>query len=232
MEGGSRGIELEEYQPNSAWDVRNTSWEVEWESGEASIKFTLELKRKPMFIILNTILPIVMLALLNVLVFALPCESGEKASYAVTVFLAFAVFMTIISSTLPENSDSTSIFSVYVVLLTVQSTMITSISLIMVRVSSFGDNEEIPKIFVCLTLFAKCHLCRRRQKIFVTQDGPNDVKKIDLKSIDDVSLQSNEHEFKPSWKDAMNALDFLLFVFFTSVFLVASIVCLLVAKNH
>ena len=233
MQGGSKGIVLDSYQPNSSWDILETSWEVEWESGEASIKFVLKLRRKPMFIILNSLLPIVMLALLNLLVFALPCDCGEKASFAVTVFLAFAVFMTIISSTLPENSDSTSVFSAYVVLLTVQSTLITGISLAMVRACSFGDDTEVPKIIVCLTSFVKCRPCRRSPKVHVTAEKEStldDVKKFDLKTITDISLETDENDFKPTWKEAMNALDLVLFVFFTTLFATESVICYLVAK--
>jgi len=232
MHGGTKGIELDQYSPNSAWEISDTTWSVEWESDEVSIKFSLQLKRKPMFIILNMLLPIIMLAVLNVMVFAIPSESGEKAGYAVTIFLAFAVFMTIISETLPENSDSTSIFSVYVVLLTVQSTVITSLSLVMVRMCQFGDDTKIPKFFVFLARLAKGRQCRRKRKV---QDCPkvkvnsNDVQKIDLKSTDDDS-ELEEEDPPMSWIEVMNALDLVLFVFFMLSIIITTTVCMTIAK--
>lgn len=37
-------------------------------------------------------------------------------SYSVTVFLSFAVYLTIIKAQLPDNSESTSILSIYIVI--------------------------------------------------------------------------------------------------------------------
>ncbi|KAL8596821.1 hypothetical protein ACOMHN_027150 [Nucella lapillus] len=76
--------------------------------------FSFTLKRKPMFYILNMILPIPLLSLLNCLVFLLPVESGEKMTVSVTAFLSFAVFLSVINNSLPQNSDSVCLFSVYV----------------------------------------------------------------------------------------------------------------------
>ncbi|WAR30960.1 ACH10-like protein, partial [Mya arenaria] len=129
MLSGAKGIELWNFQENSAWSVVNTSWTVDVETYEATISFTLTIERKPLYFILSVILPITMLAILNICVFLLPCESGEKASYAMTVFLAFAVFLTIVSSTLPQNSDSVAIISVFLIVQTVTSTLITFIAL-------------------------------------------------------------------------------------------------------
>ena len=232
MQGGSKGIELESYQPNSAWDVTDTSWSAEIDNGEASIVFTLELRRKPMFFLLNTVLPVIMLSLLNILVFALPCESGEKASYAVTVFLAFAVFMTVISSTLPENSDSTSMFSVYIVLLTVQSTIITSISLIMVRMSNFDEHTKLPNILIYIVKISKCAFCKRNQKVEVEENKTKKsaAKIMELQDIDASSSTDAMIERAITWKEAMNALDIFLFVVFTFTILISTIVCLSIAK--
>ena len=77
-----------------------------------SFKFTL--RRKVMFYVINIMLPIVLLSLMNCLVFLLPVESGEKMTVSVTVFLSFAVFMSLINDSLPQNSDSLCLFSAYV----------------------------------------------------------------------------------------------------------------------
>ena len=58
---------------------------------------------------LNTIVPVVMLSLLNVLVFLLPASSGEKMALAVTVLLSFTVYLSIISEVMPKTSESISI---------------------------------------------------------------------------------------------------------------------------
>ena len=59
-----------------------------------SIIFTI--KRRPSFVVMNIILPVVFLALLNILVFLIPVESGEKIGFGITCLLALAVFLSII----------------------------------------------------------------------------------------------------------------------------------------
>ena len=67
-----------------------------------------------MFYVMNVVLPILLLSLMNCLVFLLPVDSGEKMTVSVTVFLSFAVFMSLINDSLPQNSDSLCLFSAYV----------------------------------------------------------------------------------------------------------------------
>jgi hypothetical protein len=52
----------------------------------------LKLKRQPMFFVLNLILPVCLMSILNIFVFLLPADSGERVGYAITVLLAIAVF--------------------------------------------------------------------------------------------------------------------------------------------
>jgi hypothetical protein len=47
------------------------------------------------------IIPCLWLTILNLLVFLLPAESGDKISLGVTVFLSFSVFMLVISEKVP-----------------------------------------------------------------------------------------------------------------------------------
>jgi len=45
------------------------------------------------------------MSILNVFVFLLPADSGERVGYAITVLLAIAVFLTISSDSLPATSN-------------------------------------------------------------------------------------------------------------------------------
>ncbi|XP_076469984.1 neuronal acetylcholine receptor subunit alpha-7-like [Babylonia areolata] len=70
------------------------------------VQFTFVLRRKVTFYILNMILPMLLLSLMNCLVFLLPEDSGEKMTVSVTMFLSFAVFLSLINTSLPQNSDT------------------------------------------------------------------------------------------------------------------------------
>jgi uncharacterized membrane-anchored protein len=58
-----------------------------------------------MFFVLNLILPICLMSILNLFVFLLQGDSGERVGYAITVLLAIALFLTISSDSLPATSN-------------------------------------------------------------------------------------------------------------------------------
>ncbi|XP_071083697.1 CHRNA7-FAM7A fusion protein-like [Haliotis cracherodii] len=87
------------------------------------IEVTVVLQRRTMFYILNNILPVVFVSILNTFAFLLPEESGEKMSLCVSILLSYAMFLTLINSFLPANSDHLCFFSVYVTLLVLISAL-------------------------------------------------------------------------------------------------------------
>ncbi|KAL4240539.1 hypothetical protein ACF0H5_001331 [Mactra antiquata] len=197
---GTNGIQLSNYQPSAAWDIAETSAR-EINTEEAAVVFTIRLKRKPRFYIINVIIPIVFLSFLNVCSFLLPSTSGEKASYAITVVLSLAVFLTIVSQLLPNNSENTSLLSTYIMLITGLSAFISMLCIMELRLQSW-HNTEIPVnklclLFVTVSNFIKCQACNKRKII------PED---------DNVSQKSKE-ETPVTWLDVINAMDFIFFIF-------------------
>ena len=67
------------------------------------ISYRFELKRTCTSCIVNTLLPVFILAILNLLSFFVPTESGEKLTFPMSVFLTLAVFLSIIMVSLPES---------------------------------------------------------------------------------------------------------------------------------
>ncbi|XP_053399139.1 neuronal acetylcholine receptor subunit alpha-6-like [Mercenaria mercenaria] len=239
MHSGAKGIEMEEFETNSEWDVIDTNYTVDWESGEASVIFSVKIKRKPLYVLLSVIMPIIMLSALNIFVFVLPCDSGEKASYSITVFLAFAVFLSIISATFPENSEVIALFSIYLIVQTLQSTVITLIALVLARCASFdADKTPVPLWLQCLLTVLSCQCCcRRRIRKNQVADMESDSKGISKikeiaktrsafsKAKDDEVSNENESAISPynTWKTVVNKLDIVFFVFFTLVLVVSTI---------
>ena len=66
------------------------------------VRFTLTLKRIPVYYLLNIIIPTVTLACLSALTFAVPVDSGEKLSLGISILLAFSVFMLILQDNTPQ----------------------------------------------------------------------------------------------------------------------------------
>ena len=246
---GSKGIDLDQYENNSEWRLIDSNAYVELESDEAAVIYTLTIQRKPLYMVKTVILPVVMLSVLNLFVFVLPCDSGEKASYAVTVFLAFAVFLTIISSLMPANSEHVSVFAVYIIILTVQSTLITVLAVAMIRLSQF--KSPVPWPIVKFVNLMYCQPCRKKStKIKPAKDSKKDENDV----VSNETFTSKQHEGIPikddafnvkvmesnddtaeeddcDWEKVTNALDIFFFCFFVLVTVLSSLVCLLYAAS-
>lgn len=95
---------------NEEWDlistnVQNNAWKLE---------MNIVLRRRPLFLTLTLVFPIITLSFMNVFCYVLPIESGEKMGMSVALFLTFAVFGSILSDAMPKDSENISIFIVYV----------------------------------------------------------------------------------------------------------------------
>lgn len=66
---------------------------------------TIIIRRRPLYYTYNLIFPVVLITALTMLGFHLPPESGEKVSLGVTVLLAMAVFLLLISESMPPTSE-------------------------------------------------------------------------------------------------------------------------------
>ena len=64
----------------------------------------LQLQRRRSFYILNIILPVLFLSVTSSLTFALPSDAGEKMGLSITVLLAYAVYLTLVTDSMPDTS--------------------------------------------------------------------------------------------------------------------------------
>jgi hypothetical protein len=99
------------YLPNEEWDLVLTTVEQE---ENYSLEMTITFRRRPLFPTLSLLLPMIALSIMNTFCFLLPIESGEKMGMSMAIFLTFAVFGSMISDSMPKNSEHISWFSVYV----------------------------------------------------------------------------------------------------------------------
>lgn len=176
----------DDFSSNGEWLVVRSSAVVENTGGEVKVTFSLTLKRKPHYFILNMMMPVLLLSVLNLFTFAIPCDSGERISYVITVWLSFAVFLTVITANLPQSSNSISVIAVYAIMQLFITTIVVITSAIQIRINSYPEEKKIPKIW----------------KRFVSACG-NSVKICPVMCID--------KELRACWKDVVSALDFVFF---------------------
>ena len=65
-----------------------------------------QLERKPLFYLLNLMFPCMLISSMALLGFLLPPDSGEKVSLEITVLLSLAVFLLVVSETMPPTSET------------------------------------------------------------------------------------------------------------------------------
>ena len=87
----------------------------------AEIQFTLKLERKPLYYIYNIVLPCVVQMVIILFTFFLPPDSGERIGVVITVLLVFAVYLEVLSSSLPKNSNSTPALSHFYITAMIES---------------------------------------------------------------------------------------------------------------
>ena len=137
MSASSPAIDFLEYEGNSGWTIVSSKIVAKTKRSDSYAICSLTLKRKPLYFLMNIFLPIMLLSILNMFVFILPVESGEKASFVVTVFLSLAVFLTIVSGKLPENSEKISL------LFTCLKVLLLALWLLLLQSSIFVSITEI-----------------------------------------------------------------------------------------
>ena len=106
------------YNENGEWWLETshaTNYYQEYgDDAWAHVKFTFTLRRKWLYYALNIIGPILCISLLNIVCFVVPAASGEKVTLCISTFLTLAVFLTMITNTLPASSDELSTLEWYV----------------------------------------------------------------------------------------------------------------------
>ena len=227
---------------DSSWRVVKTSavaWGDDWVS---SVTYTIHMTRKPQNVIINALLPILFLCLLNVLVFILPAESGERVSFAITVLLSIAVFMTIVANTLPKSSDPMPLVAYFLVAVLAMSSVVCVCTIWNLRLFYRNDGNPVPNwlktIYSCSSRF--CGL--DRQGSGKSREEPagstiNNNKRGSLRTeTNDVEMIEFPRSAKiittaaVRWQDMSRMLDIFFLVLFT-LFSFASFVTFFAITN-
>ncbi|XP_017296062.1 acetylcholine receptor subunit delta isoform X2 [Kryptolebias marmoratus] len=124
-------IDPEGFTENGEWEIvhrpakKNTYKHIPMESNKhQDITFYLIIKRKPLFYIVNIIIPCVLISFLASLVYYLPADSGEKMTLSISVLLAQSVFLLLISQRLPETSTTVPLIVKYLMFIMVLVTVV------------------------------------------------------------------------------------------------------------
>ena len=171
---------------------------------ESRVSFSIEIQRKPMYYVTNIVLPVILLGTLIVVVFAIPAETGEKISYSITVLLAMSVFLSIVSTILPRNSDDACLLAIYLLLNVVMGVFAVIFATWLVQLHIRLDDVPAEGLYG-LVISACCKTNTR-------------IKSSTNKNQHKVPVDENEAECitdegcsQKTWKDVVRALDAIFF---------------------
>ncbi|XP_060068318.1 neuronal acetylcholine receptor subunit alpha-6-like [Ylistrum balloti] len=168
------------YSTHGTWELISTKTESVVAGGLSYYNVEITMKRRPLFFVVNVVLPILFMAFLNSLVFVLPVDSGERVSYAITVLLAIAVFLTLVGDNLPKTSQPMSILCYFLLADLVMSSFVSIITILGLRVYYINDRPVpgwICRVVVCLS----CGSNRKRNSTERVTPSPDTLSSPHLK---------------------------------------------------
>lgn len=128
LRGGEGGrLQLQRsFQENGQWEIVHRA-ALHHEGPPEDVTFILVIRRKPLFYIINVLVPSVLLTLLAVSAFYLPPDAGEKMTLSLFALLTLTVFLLLLADKVPATSLAVPLIGRYLtgalVLLTLSVTL-------------------------------------------------------------------------------------------------------------
>ncbi|XP_045174641.2 acetylcholine receptor subunit alpha-like [Mercenaria mercenaria] len=197
-------IDFSYYTESPTWKLAQSKANIYFEGMQ--IHFHVYLERKPGFVIVNVLLPLTFLSLLNAFVFLLLPESGERISFCITVLLSIAVFMTIVSDTLPKSSEPVPLISYKLMFDMVISSLITLATILNLRLYNKKDTKVVPNWLQSMYLLLFCK--RQKHENHAEADNAEGMKheKKKLEAVDICIRQKVENQMQSATtSDANNS---------------------------
>ncbi|XP_067665978.1 acetylcholine receptor subunit beta-like [Haliotis asinina] len=200
----SNTMDLGEFLENSEWWVTGHDSERQLKTPHTyQTVFTLSLTRKPMFHIVSTIIPVMLLSFASTLVFYVPPDTGEKISYALSMLLSYVLLLSVVSDDIPETSKEVSAMAVYLVVMFTMCTL--NVTLATTVTSLYRQDESTPKQRWLMTLILQLCPCRTshadRHKHDSSEDKDDNDSAIGSRSVDVSSQCSRKNMQQMSWKE-------------------------------
>jgi len=106
----TNSVNLDSYNRNGEWDVletgaKRTEFSYAGLPGEmfSNVTFSIQLRRRHLFYVINVIMPSLMTSVLLLSIFF--CTPAQKVQIGVVVLLSFRIFLLNVADNIPKTSD-------------------------------------------------------------------------------------------------------------------------------
>ncbi|XP_071790316.1 neuronal acetylcholine receptor subunit beta-3-like [Asterias amurensis] len=145
-----------DYSDVGVWELLKIEIQHELKSYDGPVAYPelsyfIHLRRRPLFFLLQIFLPCVLLSLLNLMVFILPPESGEKISLGMTNLLSLVLFQQLIGTLFPPTSENTPIIGYFFTCMIALSCFSVIITVVVLNIYFRDNRHPIPRSIKYLT---------------------------------------------------------------------------------
>jgi hypothetical protein len=205
-------INMDLFSEHGTWEIMDKKLKTFLTSGVSFVSIDIKMKRRPTFAVINIILPMVFMVVLNLLVFVLPVESGERLSYSITVLLAIAVFLTLVGDNLPKTSKPTAMLSYFLL----GDLILSSLICFFVIIGLSFYHKEDTETSVPTSIAKLVKVCCRRRKFTNRIKNHTVDKHLDENSADKKiplpDYVEEEDEEKVTWKMVSSCFDWIILI--------------------
>ncbi|XP_067658277.1 neuronal acetylcholine receptor subunit alpha-5-like [Haliotis asinina] len=205
-----------EKEGNSEWKILGSSvvttmHPTAFDRREPVVFAYIRLQRRYMFHVVTSVLPAVCLSVLNLVVFRMPPDCGEKMSMSLSILPSYGIYATMASTTLPSNSESPCLFSIYLaILISISSVSVIATHIVVVLHYKVGSCEW--------KIFTQWSSCTSKSTNII--GGYCDEK------------EHPKREKSLLWKDVAIILDRIFFSVFLLVTLLVTLIVFIVMSKY
>ena len=187
-------IQLIDIHENGEWEVKESDAKI-LHVGKKNIdnitipmfQSSFSLTRRPTFECVNSFTPLTLMSCLNIATCFVRPDSGERLTFAITLYLSLVFTSTAVSEKIPKSSLKMPYFSYQVLMINCINTVGVLWSIYIVHVASKQKLQHVPKFLLSLVKKKKqkniniktANTNSRLSIVLPEQEGHNDIAKIE-----------------------------------------------------